>query len=100
MRVNGSSKASRRLGATAASALTVTQAAAAAAGVTWLLVEWLHRGKPTALGFASGLVAGLVAITPASGFVAPGGALVIGAVGSHLPKALRCWSLRPRVVVD
>jgi hypothetical protein len=45
-----------------------------------VLVEWLHRGKPTALGFASGVVAGLVAITPASGFVAPGGALAIGGI--------------------
>jgi ammonium transporter len=64
--------------AQAVSALTVTQVAAAAAGLAWVIVEWLHRGKPTALGFASGLVAGLVAITPASGFVAPGGALIIG----------------------
>jgi ammonium transporter len=64
----------------AVSAFTVTQIAAATAGLTWTLVEWAHRKKPTALGFASGLVAGLVAITPASGFVAPGGALVIGLV--------------------
>jgi ammonium transporter, Amt family len=64
--------------ALAISALTVTQVAAAAAGLAWTIVEWLHRGKPTALGFASGLVAGLVAITPASGFVAPSGALIIG----------------------
>jgi ammonium transporter len=64
----------------AVSAFTVTQVAAATAGLGWTVVEWLHRGKPTALGFASGLVAGLVAITPASGFVAPGGALVIGMV--------------------
>ena len=71
----GSALASNKL---AVSALTVTQIAAAAAGVAWVLVEWLHRGKPTALGFASGLVAGLVAITPASGFVEPGGALAIG----------------------
>jgi Amt family ammonium transporter len=62
----------------AVSALTATQIAAAAAGLGWVLVEWLHRGKPTALGFASGVVAGLVAVTPASGFVAPGGALLIG----------------------
>ena len=41
-------------------ALTVTQIAAAAAALTWMVVEWLHRGKPTALGFATGLVAGLV----------------------------------------
>jgi Amt family ammonium transporter len=64
----------------AVSAFTVTQIAAATAGLGWTIVEWLHRGKPTALGFASGLVAGLVAITPASGFVAPGGALIIGLV--------------------
>jgi hypothetical protein len=64
----------------AVSALTATQIAAAAAGLGWVLVEWLHRGKPTALGFASGVVAGLVAVTPASGFVAPGGALLIGAL--------------------
>jgi len=73
----GSALASNTL---AISALTVTQAAAAAASVSWLVVEWLHRGKPTALGFASGLVAGLVAITPASGFVSPPSALLIGAL--------------------
>src|SRR5262249_18076706 len=53
----------------AVSALTASQVAAAAAVLGWLAVEWLHRGKPTALGLASGLVAGLVVITPASGFV-------------------------------
>ncbi len=62
----------------AGSALTASQVAAAAAALSWLVIEWLHRGKPTALGFASGLVAGLVAVTPASGFVAPLGALAIG----------------------
>ncbi|MDB5311688.1 MAG: ammonium transporter [Gemmataceae bacterium] len=66
--------------AQAISAFTVTQIAAAAAGLAWLLTEWVLKGKPTALGFASGVVAGLVAITPASGFVPPGGALVIGIV--------------------
>jgi ammonium transporter len=64
----------------AASAFTATQAAAAAAGLSWLVAEWLHRGKPTALGLASGIVAGLVAVTPASGFVLPWGGLVIGLV--------------------
>lgn len=59
-------------------ALTTTQVAAAAAALSWLVVEWIHRGKPTALGFASGLVAGLVAVTPASGFVTPLGAMCIG----------------------
>ncbi|MBN9517968.1 ammonium transporter [bacterium] len=64
----------------AVSAFTVTQIAAAAAGLSWTLTEWVLKGKPTALGLASGMVAGLVAITPASGFVAPGGALVIGLI--------------------
>jgi ammonium transporter len=68
----------------AVNALTVTQVAAAAAGLAWVLTEWCLKGKPTALGFASGVVAGLVAITPASGFVAPGGALVIGLLAGIL----------------
>jgi ammonium transporter len=59
-------------------ALTSSQVAAAAAALSWMLVEWFHRGKPTALGLASGLVAGLVAVTPASGYVHPLGALAIG----------------------
>jgi ammonium transporter len=62
----------------AAAALTASQVAAAAAALSWVGVEWLHKGKPTALGFASGVVAGLVAVTPASGFVTPLGALAIG----------------------
>jgi ammonium transporter, Amt family len=65
-------------GGLAALALLDTHAAAAAGGVAWLLVEWAQRGKPTALGIASGIVAGLVGITPAAGFVAPWAALVIG----------------------
>jgi ammonium transporter len=71
----GSALASNGL---AGSALTASQVAAAAAALSWMVVEWIHRGKPTALGLASGLVAGLVAVTPASGFVPPLGALVIG----------------------
>jgi ammonium transporter len=59
-------------------AFTATQVAAATAGLAWVIIEWLHRGKPTALGFATGLVAGLVAVTPASGFVKPMAALAIG----------------------
>ncbi len=62
----------------AGSALTASQVAAAAAVLSWMTAEWIHRGKPTALGLASGLVAGLVAVTPASGFVPPLGALFIG----------------------
>ena len=59
-------------------AMAVTQIATAAAALGWMFVEWLFKGKPSVLGICSGAVAGLVAITPASGFVEPGGALVIG----------------------
>jgi ammonium transporter, Amt family len=59
-------------------AMAVTHIAAAAAAVAWMLVEWIAKGKPSVLGIASGAVAGLVAITPASGYVLPSGALVIG----------------------
>ncbi len=63
---------------TAGMAMAVTQIAAATAALTWMFSEWITHGKPSALGLASGAVAGLVAITPASGFVGPLGALVIG----------------------
>lgn len=64
----------------AASAFVVTNTSAAAGTLSWALAEWLHRGKPTMLGVASGAIAGLVAITPASGFVGPLAALAIGLV--------------------
>jgi len=59
-------------------AMSVTQIATAAAALGWMFAEWIVKGKPSVLGAASGAVAGLVAITPASGFVLPGGAIVIG----------------------
>ncbi|MCY1405010.1 Ammonia channel [compost metagenome] len=59
-------------------AMLVTQIATAAAALAWMLAEWLTHGKPSALGIASGVVAGLVAITPAAGTAGPMGALVIG----------------------
>jgi Amt family ammonium transporter len=65
-------------GVQAGMAMTVTQIATAVASLTWIFVEWAHRGKPTVIGIASGAVAGLVAITPASGFVGPIGAKAIG----------------------
>ena len=65
-------------GGRAGMAMAVTQIATAAAALSWMFAEWLARGKPSVLGIVSGAVAGLVAITPASGFVMPGGALVIG----------------------
>ncbi|SPD71931.1 ammonium transporter [uncultured Desulfobacterium sp.] len=64
----------------AASAFTVTHIASAAAALSWIILEWIHRGKPTTLGAASGAVAGLVAITPGSGFVGPLSAIIIGAM--------------------
>jgi Amt family ammonium transporter len=65
-------------GMQAGMAMAVTQFATAAAGFTWMLLEWAIRGKPTVIGICTGAVAGLVAITPASGFVGPVGALAIG----------------------
>ena len=61
-------------------AMAVTQIATAAAALSWMFAEWFGKGKPSVLGIASGAVAGLVAITPASGFVDPTGALIIGLV--------------------
>jgi len=65
-------------GMQAGMAMTVTQLATAMAALTWMFVEWAHRRKPTVVGICSGAVAGLVAITPASGFVGPAGSLAIG----------------------
>ncbi len=61
-------------------AMAVTQIATAAAALSWMFAEWISRGKPSVLGIVSGAVAGLVAITPASGYVDPFGALIIGLV--------------------
>jgi ammonium transporter, Amt family len=68
----------------AASAFLATNTGAAAAALGWMFTEWMTRGKPTVLGAASGAVAGLVAITPASGYVGPVSALIIGAVAGAL----------------
>ncbi|MCF8143752.1 MAG: ammonium transporter [Deltaproteobacteria bacterium] len=64
----------------AVNAFVVTHVASGVAALTWIFMEWRHRGEPTTLGAASGAVAGLVAITPASGFVSPMSAVVIGGV--------------------
>ncbi len=71
-------------GGLATSAFLATQIAAATAALSWMMAEWYTRGKPTVLGAASGAVAGLVAITPASGFVGPMAALIIGFMGGIL----------------
>lgn len=67
---------------TAGMALLVTQIATGTAAATWMFIEWFGRGKPTAVGIATGAVAGLVAITPASGSAGPMGAIAIGFVSS------------------
>ncbi len=88
----GSALASNGL---AVSAFVATNTGSAAAALTWMLAEWARNGKPTMLGAASGAVAGLVAITPASGFVTPMASIVIGGVAGVL-----CWyacSLKMRI---
>jgi Amt family ammonium transporter len=67
-------------------AMLATQMATAAAALAWMLAEWVTKGKPSVLGIASGAVAGLVAITPASGFVGPSAAVIIG-----LAAGLGCY---------
>ncbi|UCF83283.1 MAG: ammonium transporter [Desulfobacteraceae bacterium] len=68
----------------AASAFVVTHIASAMAALSWMFMEWKHRGKPTSLGAATGAVAGLVAITPGSGFVGPVSAIIIGALAGMI----------------
>src|SRR5208282_2403902 len=65
-------------------AMFVTQFATAVAALSWMFTEWIVKGKPSVLGIASGAVAGLVAITPASGFVGPNAAVVIGVAAGVL----------------
>ncbi len=71
-------------GALATTAFVATHVAASAATLSWIVAEWIHRGKPTLLGAASGSLAGLVAITPASGYVEPISAIIIGVLGGVL----------------
>ncbi|MBN1181367.1 MAG: ammonium transporter [Bacteroidales bacterium] len=71
-------------GLSTAQALTATQVAAAAGALTWMIIEGFHQGKATALGFASGILAGLVAVTPAAGVVQPAGALALGAIAASI----------------
>ena len=81
--------------ADAAMAIAVTHIAAAAGGLTWMLLEWRLRGKPSALGTVTGAIGGLASVTPTAGFVGPAGALVIGVMGGALclfaQHALRRW---------
>ncbi len=75
----------------AASALVVTNLAAAAAGLSWMAVDWIKKGKPSAVGFCIGTVCGLVAITPASGFVGPISSIIIGLVAGVLSNYVAGW---------
>ena len=85
-------------GGLATSAFVVTNTAAAMAGLTWMTASWVHKGRPSVLGMAAGAVAGLVAITPASGFVDVSGSIIIGlGAGSICYLAMQ---LRPRLRVD
>lgn len=65
-------------------AIAVTQIAAAAGALAWMILEWVRRGKPRVLGAVTGMIAGLASVTPAAGFVGPAGALVIGALSGAL----------------
>ncbi|MCX8038052.1 MAG: ammonium transporter [Candidatus Sumerlaeia bacterium] len=87
----GSALAAGELSATA---FVATNTAAAAAALTWMLLDWASFGKPTALGTASGAVAGLVAITPAAGFVTPLAAIVIGCAGGAACRQVVVWRTR------
>lgn len=69
-------------GLSTAQALVVTQVAASAGALSWMIIESAHQGKATALGFASGILSGLVAVTPAAGVVQPYGAMILGIVAS------------------
>jgi Amt family ammonium transporter len=80
-------------------AMAVTQIATAAAALAWMFGEWATRGKPSVLGIVSGAVAGLVAITPASGFVAPVGALCIGVVAGLVCLWAAVW-VKPAIGYD
>jgi ammonium transporter, Amt family len=81
-------------GGLAALALVTTHVGAAAGAAGWILVEWWQRRKPTALGVASGVVAGLVGVTPAAGFVAPWAAAVIGLAAGMVCYAAVVWKER------
>jgi Amt family ammonium transporter len=83
----------------AGAAFINTNTAAAAAALSWMVVEWLHSKKPTVLGLASGAVGGLVAITPAAGFVNITGAIIIGIAAGIIPFFAVAF-LKPKLGYD
>jgi ammonium transporter, Amt family len=78
----------------AAAAFLATHTAASAGGLSWMVAEWVHRGKPTVLGVASGVVAGLATVTPAAGFIGPMAALLIGLVAGTVCYIAVVWKMR------
>src|SRR3989338_7188566 len=78
-------------GTLAVSALVVTNIAAAAGAVSWMVVDWIVKGKPSAVGLSIGAVCGLVAITPASGFVSTSSAILIGAIAGVISNLVANW---------
>jgi Amt family ammonium transporter len=85
--------------AIAANAFTTTTLAAATAGFVWAMTEWLLRGKPSILGFCSGIVAGLVVVTPACGFITSNGAMIIG-IAAGIVCYLACAKLKNALGYD
>ena len=83
----------------AAMAIFVTQVCAATSGATWMLIEWMRFKRPTLMGIATGAVGGLVAITPASGFVGPMGAICIGLVSGSACYLAVAW-IKPKLGYD
>jgi Amt family ammonium transporter len=83
----------------AANAFMTTTLAAAVAGAVWPALEWFKNRKPSVLGFCSGIVAGLVVITPAAGFVSAGGAVIIGVIAGVIPF-LACTKLKALLKYD
>ena len=85
--------------AIAANAFTTTTLAAATAGFVWPMIEWITRGKPSVLGFCSGIVAGLVVVTPACGFITPTSAVLVGVLAGIVPY-LACSYLKKWIGYD
>ncbi|MEY3535535.1 MAG: hypothetical protein RLZZ582_1111 [Verrucomicrobiota bacterium] len=85
--------------AIASNAFTTTTLAAATAGFVWPMIEWITRGKPSVLGFCSGIVAGLVVVTPACGFITPTSAVIIGVLAGIVPY-LACSFLKKLIGYD
>ncbi len=81
----------------AVTALVDTNLAAAAGGVSWMLVDWVSKGRPSAVGMAVGAVCGLAAVTPASGYVTPGASIIIGLVAGIFCNYIANWRARTRL---